>query len=75
MGYPNDILDTRAVIKHGNYAVIPPTRSSAQRTCLLSVMRSSMRELSASKENICFCCASRAWKARIATTSPLAMMG
>lgn len=25
MGYPNDILSTRAVIKHGNYAVIPPT--------------------------------------------------
>ena len=24
MGYPNDILSTRAVIKHGNYAVIPP---------------------------------------------------
>jgi len=25
MSYPNDILDTRAVIKHGNYAIIPPT--------------------------------------------------
>lgn len=24
MSYPKDILDTRAVIKHGNYAVIPP---------------------------------------------------
>ena len=24
MGYPNDILSSRAVIKHGNYAVIPP---------------------------------------------------
>ena len=24
MGYPNDILSTRAIIKHGNYAVIPP---------------------------------------------------
>jgi len=24
MGYPNDILDSRAVIKHGNYALIPP---------------------------------------------------
>lgn len=25
MGYPNDILSTRAVVKHGLYAVIPPT--------------------------------------------------
>jgi len=25
MGYPNDILSTRAIIKHGNYALIPPT--------------------------------------------------
>lgn len=25
MSYPNDILDSRAVIKHGNYAVLPPT--------------------------------------------------
>lgn len=24
MGYPNDILKSRAVIRHGNYAVIPP---------------------------------------------------
>lgn len=24
MGYPNDVLSTRATIKHGNYAVIPP---------------------------------------------------
>ena len=24
MGYPADILSTRAVVKHGNYAVIPP---------------------------------------------------
>lgn len=24
MGYPKDILSTRAVVKHGNYAVIPP---------------------------------------------------
>ena len=25
MAYPNDILSTRAVIRHGNYAIIPPT--------------------------------------------------
>lgn len=25
MGYPNDILQSRAVIKHGNYAIVPPT--------------------------------------------------
>ena len=25
MGYPTDILATRAVIKHGDYAIIPPT--------------------------------------------------
>lgn len=25
MGYPNDILSTRSVVKHGNYAVIAPT--------------------------------------------------
>lgn len=25
MGYPSDVLSTRAVVKHGNYAVIPPT--------------------------------------------------
>jgi len=25
MSYPGDILNTRAVIKHGNYALIPPT--------------------------------------------------
>ena len=25
MGYPHDILSSRAVIKHGNYAIVPPT--------------------------------------------------
>jgi len=25
MGYPDDILNTRALIKHGSYAIIPPT--------------------------------------------------
>ncbi|MCL2580038.1 MAG: (S)-ureidoglycine aminohydrolase [Oscillospiraceae bacterium] len=25
MGYPGDVLSTRAVIKHGDYAIIPPT--------------------------------------------------
>src|SRR5690554_807863 len=24
MGYPNDLLSTRAIVKHGRYAVIPP---------------------------------------------------
>ncbi len=24
MGYPNDLLATRAIIKHGRYALIPP---------------------------------------------------
>ncbi|MGQ6282583.1 hypothetical protein ACUNFS_02975 [Serratia sp. IR-2025] len=28
-GYPTDILSTRAIIKRGNYALIPPNGCSA----------------------------------------------